>query len=101
MLFVSLSLLLSPSIPLSLPQVNIASDEEVIEFDSPLGPKTWTFLIREKKLKGGIIISSLITGVVGGCCVYYIRPSTTYHLGPVRGGKGRRGEGGKRNGRNE
>ncbi|XP_050739009.1 pecanex-like protein 4 [Eriocheir sinensis] len=63
-------------------QVNIASDEEVIEFDSPLGPKTWTFLIREKKLKGGIIISSLITGVVGGCCVYYIRPSTTYHLGP-------------------
>ncbi|XP_063885607.1 pecanex-like protein 4 [Scylla paramamosain] len=65
-----------------LSQVNIATDEEVIEFDSPFGPKTWTFLIKEKKLKGGILISSLLTGVVGGCSVYYVRPSTTYHLGP-------------------
>ncbi|KAK3867388.1 hypothetical protein Pcinc_027147 [Petrolisthes cinctipes] len=61
-------------------QVNIASDEEVLEFDSPLGPKTWSFLIREKKLKGGILIYSLVVGLVGGCCIYYIRPATVHHL---------------------
>ncbi|XP_071534106.1 pecanex-like protein 4 [Panulirus ornatus] len=61
-------------------QVNLASDEEVLQFDSPLGPKTWAFLIREKKLKGGIIINSLLVGVLGGGIVYYVRPSTTYHL---------------------
>ncbi|XP_042223472.1 pecanex-like protein 4 isoform X2 [Homarus americanus] len=61
-------------------QVNLASDEDVVEFDSPLGPKTWTFLIREKKLKGGIFIYSLLVGLVGAGVVHYVRPASTYHF---------------------
>ncbi|KAG7168229.1 Pecanex-like protein 4-like [Homarus americanus] len=60
--------------------VNLASDEDVVEFDSPLGPKTWTFLIREKKLKGGIFIYSLLVGLVGAGVVHYVRPASTYHF---------------------
>nr|XP_045605475.1 pecanex-like protein 4 [Procambarus clarkii] len=59
-------------------QVNLATDEEIIEFDSPFGPKTWAFLITEKKVKGAVIIHSLIAGLVGAGVVYYVRPSTTY-----------------------
>ncbi|XP_069945486.1 pecanex-like protein 4 isoform X2 [Cherax quadricarinatus] len=59
-------------------QVNLATDEEVIEFDSPFGPKTWEFLIKEKKMKGAIVVHSIIAGLVGAGVVYYVRPSSTY-----------------------
>ncbi|KAK8742439.1 hypothetical protein OTU49_001873, partial [Cherax quadricarinatus] len=54
-------------------QVNLATDEEVIEFDSPFGPKTWEFLIKEKKMKGAIVVHSIIAGLVGAGVVYYVR----------------------------
>ncbi|XP_068230069.1 pecanex-like protein 4 [Palaemon carinicauda] len=60
--------------------VNLAVDEEFLEFDSPFGPKTWSFLIRQKKAKLNIIIHSIIAGVVGGVSVFYIRPVSTVHI---------------------
>ncbi|KAK7068275.1 hypothetical protein SK128_016758, partial [Halocaridina rubra] len=60
--------------------VNLAIDEEYLEFDSPFGPKTWCFLIREKRSKINILFHSLVVGVVGGWAIYYIRPEATLHL---------------------
>ncbi|XP_064120786.1 pecanex-like protein 4, partial [Macrobrachium nipponense] len=60
--------------------VNLAVDEEFLEFDSALGPKTWSFLIRQKRAKLNIFVHSVIAGVVGGGAVYYIRPVSTAHF---------------------
>nr|XP_027217268.1 pecanex-like protein 4 [Penaeus vannamei] len=57
-------------------QMNLASDEEVLLFDSPIGARTWAFLIREKRLIASIIVHSLVCGLVCGSAVYYVRPKT-------------------------
>ncbi|XP_047499050.1 pecanex-like protein 4 [Penaeus chinensis] len=57
-------------------QMNLASDEEVLLFDSPIGARTWAFLIREKRLIASIIVHSVVCGIVCGSAVYYVRPKT-------------------------
>ncbi|XP_042893871.1 pecanex-like protein 4 isoform X2 [Penaeus japonicus] len=57
-------------------QMNLATDEEVLLFDSPIGSRTWAFLIREKRLIASIFVHSIVCGIVCGSAVYYIRPRT-------------------------
>lgn len=65
--------------------MNLASDEEVLLFDSPIGARTWAFLIREKRLIASIIVHSLVCGLVCGSAVYYVRPKTILEFNVVSG----------------
>ncbi|KAG0710395.1 Pecanex-like protein 4 [Chionoecetes opilio] len=62
-----------------LSQVQVGREEEVVVFDSPLGPNTWGFLVRAKKAKAGLILCSLMAGVVGApaCTTSGHPPPTT------------------------
>ncbi|CAL4089891.1 unnamed protein product, partial [Meganyctiphanes norvegica] len=56
-------------------QVTLALDEEIIEFDSIFGPKTWTFLFPRKRVAINILIHSLVVGVTTASVIYYLSPS--------------------------
>lgn len=66
-------------------QMNLATDEEVLLFDSPIGSRTWAFLIREKRLIASIFVHSIVCGIVCGSAVYYIRPRTILEFNVVSG----------------
>ena len=64
-------------------QVNLALDEEVLQFDSISGPETWSFIIPKKRSRFNIFFHPFIAGILAGAVVYYNRPSSLMSLGLV------------------
>ncbi|XP_076042751.1 pecanex-like protein 4 [Oratosquilla oratoria] len=61
-------------------QVHIAIDEEVLQFDSLFGPKTWSFIIPKKKFKLFFVIHPILCGILSAASVFYLSPLETQYL---------------------